>query len=103
PARGGVRRGSHPDARTTGRARSRAPGVRSRRATGPDAQAPPSSERRQGVMRSLAEAAVEAADCVRCRLSETRTQVVFGVGNPEADLMFIGEAPGFHEDRQGEP
>jgi uracil-DNA glycosylase len=54
-------------------------------------------------MRSLAEAGVEAADCVRCPLSETRTQVVFGVGNPDADLMFIGEAPGFHEDRQGEP
>jgi len=54
-------------------------------------------------MRPLAEAAAEAADCVRCRLSETRTQVVFGVGNAEADLMFIGEAPGFHEDRQGEP
>ena len=32
-----------------------------------------------------------------------RTQVVFGVGDPDADLMFIGEAPGFHEDKQGEP
>lgn len=47
--------------------------------------------------------AAEAAGCTRCRLAETRTQVVFGVGNPDAELMFIGEAPGFHEDKQGEP
>jgi uracil-DNA glycosylase family 4 len=44
-----------------------------------------------------------AAGCVRCRLAEGRTQVVFGVGNPDADLMFVGEAPGFHEDKQGYP
>lgn len=53
--------------------------------------------------RTLAEAAAEAAGCTKCRLAEGRTQVVFGVGNASADLMFIGEAPGFHEDRQGEP
>jgi uracil-DNA glycosylase family 4 len=53
--------------------------------------------------RTLAEAAADAAGCTRCGLAEGRTQVVFGVGNPHADLMFIGEAPGFHEDRQGEP
>ena len=53
--------------------------------------------------RTLAEVAAEAATCTRCRLAEGRTQVVFGVGNPDADLLFIGEAPGFHEDRQGEP
>jgi DNA polymerase len=45
----------------------------------------------------------ETAACTKCRLSETRTQVVFGVGNPDADLMFVGEAPGFHEDKQGFP
>jgi DNA polymerase len=45
----------------------------------------------------------EAAGCTRCRLAEGRTQVVFGVGNPEADLMFVGEAPGADEDIQGEP
>jgi DNA polymerase len=44
-----------------------------------------------------------AAGCVRCALSETRTQVVFGSGSPTADLMFVGEAPGFHEDKQGVP
>lgn len=53
--------------------------------------------------RTLEEVALEASTCVRCRLSAGRTQVVFGVGAPNADLMFIGEGPGFHEDRQGEP
>jgi uracil-DNA glycosylase len=43
------------------------------------------------------------ADCTRCELAAGRTQVVFGVGNPDADLMFVGEAPGFHEDQQGIP
>ena len=42
-------------------------------------------------------------DCRRCGLCSGRTQVVFGVGSPFADLMFVGEGPGFHEDRQGEP
>ena len=45
----------------------------------------------------------EALVCTLCRLAQTRTQVVFGVGDPDADLMFIGEAPGFNEDQQGEP
>ncbi|HEX6844451.1 MAG TPA: uracil-DNA glycosylase [Actinomycetota bacterium] len=53
--------------------------------------------------RTLAEAAAEAAGCTRCGLAEGRTQVVYGVGSPDAGLMFIGEAPGFHEDRKGEP
>ena len=47
--------------------------------------------------------AAEAAGCTRCRLHESRTQVVFGQGDPHADLMLVGEAPGFHEDRQGIP
>jgi uracil-DNA glycosylase family 4 len=41
--------------------------------------------------------------CTACRLSETRTNVVFGVGDPRADLMLVGEAPGRNEDLQGEP
>jgi DNA polymerase len=45
----------------------------------------------------------EARDCVRCPLHQTRTQVVFGNGNADADLMFIGEAPGANEDRLGLP
>jgi DNA polymerase len=47
--------------------------------------------------------AAEIAGCTRCRLAEGRTQVVFGVGNANAELMFVGEAPGFHEDKQGYP
>src|SRR5438552_17931478 len=54
-------------------------------------------------MSALAALAAEASACTSCRLAQTRTQVVFGVGNPEAELMFVGEAPGFHEDKQGFP
>jgi DNA polymerase len=43
------------------------------------------------------------ATCSRCSLSRTRTNLVFGEGNPEAELMFVGEAPGAEEDRQGKP
>jgi DNA polymerase len=46
---------------------------------------------------------VIALACTKCRLAETRKQVVYGIGNPKADLMFIGEAPGRDEDEQGEP
>jgi uracil-DNA glycosylase family 4 len=52
---------------------------------------------------ALSAYAAEIADCTRCPLSEGRTQVVFGNGDPNADLMFVGEAPGFHEDKQGFP
>jgi len=52
---------------------------------------------------TLDEARVEALGCVKCRLAKGRTQVVWLDGNPASDLMFVGEAPGFHEDRQGKP
>lgn len=45
----------------------------------------------------------EYQSCVMCSLSQARTKLVFGSGNPNALLMFIGEAPGFDEDQQGEP
>jgi uracil-DNA glycosylase len=45
----------------------------------------------------------EASGCVRCPLHQGRTKVVFGSGNADADLMFVGEAPGMHEDLQGLP
>ena len=45
----------------------------------------------------------ELGDCQRCRLKGGRKQIVFGVGNPEAELVFVGEAPGADEDRLGEP
>lgn len=51
----------------------------------------------------LVEVFREARVCVKCPLSRSRTQVVFGAGNADADLMFVGEAPGAEEDRQGRP
>jgi uracil-DNA glycosylase len=47
--------------------------------------------------------AAAVSGCTRCALAQARTQVVFGSGDPSADLMFVGEAPGFHEDKQGVP
>jgi DNA polymerase len=52
---------------------------------------------------ALREAAAEAAGCTRCGLAAGRTHVVFGEGNPDAALALVGEAPGFHEDREGIP
>jgi uracil-DNA glycosylase family 4 len=52
---------------------------------------------------SFDELAATANACTKCPLAETRTQVVFGVGNPNADLVFVGEGPGAEEDRQGIP
>jgi len=54
-------------------------------------------------MRTLQEAGLEASTCTKCRLAGGRTQVVYGTGNPDANLMFIGEGPGYYEDKQGEP
>jgi len=45
----------------------------------------------------------EVAGCTACSLCQTRTQTVFGVGDPQARVMFVGEAPGAEEDRRGEP
>ena len=45
----------------------------------------------------------ECEQCQKCRLCETRTKVVFGVGAPNAKVMFVGEGPGANEDQQGEP
>lgn len=57
-----------------------------------------------GPAAALAEIQKRVAACTRCaELSSTRTQTVFGVGNPQARLVFLGEAPGADEDRQGEP
>jgi len=52
---------------------------------------------------TLAELQEELGVCQRCPLSQSRNQLVFGSGNPEADLMFVGEAPGRAEDAQGLP
>jgi DNA polymerase len=55
------------------------------------------------VSTTLDELAVEASTCTRCPLAAGRTQVVFGMGDPHADLLFIGEGPGAEEDKQGLP
>ncbi|WP_447968727.1 uracil-DNA glycosylase [Nitrospira sp. M1] len=52
---------------------------------------------------TLDELKTSLTDCQKCRLSSGRTQVVFGIGNPNADIMFVGEGPGYYEDKQGEP
>jgi uracil-DNA glycosylase len=52
---------------------------------------------------SLEDLARSASTCTKCRLSTGRTQVVFGVGSSRAEVMFIGEGPGYYEDKQGEP
>ncbi len=65
----------------------------------PKAQSP-----EPGVIASLAALREDIGDCVRCKLCTLgRKQIVFGVGNPNADLMFVGEAPGRDEDIQGIP
>ena len=55
------------------------------------------------VQARLAELAAEASVCTACKLCDQRTQAVFADGSPTADLMFIGEGPGQHEDEQGLP
>ncbi len=61
---------------------------------------PDTTERRR---EQLVEVFREARTCTRCELSRSRSQVVFGAGNADADLMLVGEAPGAEEDRQGIP
>ncbi len=51
----------------------------------------------------LEKIAAQVASCKSCGLHETRTQTVFGTGSPKADIMFVGEAPGKEEDKQGKP
>jgi DNA polymerase len=67
------------------------------------ATAPPSDPDAADRAASLASLGAAAAACTRCRLAQGRRTVVFGSGNPDADLMLVGEAPGAEEDRQGLP
>src|SRR5262245_40602148 len=55
------------------------------------------------IRKTLPQIRAELGDCTRCKLHTTRRSIVFGVGSPEATLMFVGEAPGEQEDRRGEP
>ena len=73
-------------------------------ATQPTAQVDPSNPQSESVTSdSLDEVREQLGDCQRCRLHEGRTQIVFGDGNPAADLMFVGEGPGEQEDLRGIP
>ena len=71
----------------------------------PDTIAPaaPAEEAALAAVPTLAELRAAIGDCRRCRLCEKRNTIVFGVGNPDAEIMFIGEGPGYEEDKQGEP
>jgi DNA polymerase len=88
-------------------------GVRHPSDPGPDPRLTPSTQNQQNetpltfsknAAEALAAIRADIGDCMRCKLHTLgRTQVVFGVGNPDADLMFVGEAPGADEDVQGIP
>lgn len=71
---------------------------------GPPGSSPPArlltAEQAQKALRDIRE---KMGDCKRCKLHPHRTQIVFGTGNPKADLVFVGEGPGRDEDLQGEP
>ena len=74
---------------------------------GPASASPaPADDEEAGAPRGRAGLALvrdELGDCQRCKLAPSRQNLVFGVGNPDADLVFVGEAPGADEDAQGEP
>ncbi len=69
----------------------------------PPRPAPPPAPAEPAVVKTLDEVRQSLGDCHRCKLSQGRTQIVFGSGNPRAELVFVGEAPGAEEDRQGVP
>jgi uracil-DNA glycosylase len=58
---------------------------------------------RETITETLESIRADLGDCQRCKLSRGRNCIVFGDGNPKANLMFIGEGPGFEEDRKGQP
>jgi len=68
---------------------------------GLEALSPQTPEEKQAALEALRQRVLECRKCEH--LAQSRTHVVFGAGNPAADLMFVGEAPGGEEDRQGEP
>jgi DNA polymerase len=73
------------------------------KSAGEDPVNPPPTQPSEVLSAALGAIREDIGDCRRCKLCERRTQVVFGVGNPDADLMFVGEGPGEEEDRKGEP
>jgi uracil-DNA glycosylase len=61
------------------------------------------SQQGEGTQITLDTVRAELGDCQRCKLAPKRTNIVFGSGNPSAELVFVGEAPGYDEDQQGMP
>lgn len=61
------------------------------------------SERKPKMYNTLEELKKDCMNCQKCELAKTRTNLVFGVGNPDTEVLFVGEGPGFNEDMQGEP
>jgi uracil-DNA glycosylase len=83
---------------------SRDPNWRARPQGGSGQDVIPLATLSTGQPQTLAAIRADIGDCTRCKLHTLgRRQIVFGVGNPQADLMFVGEAPGADEDVQGEP
>ncbi len=80
--------------------REGAPARQSARAEAPAADLLPVLNDKVSALRAISE---DIGDCTRCVLHRGRKNIVFGVGNPEAELMFVGEGPGADEDIQGEP
>lgn len=101
PIQGGPIRPEPPKPRATSRQPAELESASPESST-PTVSTPTASTLAQRAEQLLA-CATEAGGCTRCRLAEGRNRVVFGVGDPNADLMFIGEGPGADEDRQGEP
>ena len=64
---------------------------------------PPGRGWREAPGEGLESIRTELGDCQRCKLAPKRTNIVFGSGNPNAELVFVGEAPGYDEDQQGLP
>ena len=85
------------------RPKSGSPDVAAPNAAGLGPVTTPPASRSLAGGRSLDLVREELGDCKRCKLAPTRTNLVFGVGNPKAHLVFVGEAPGADEDAQGEP
>ena len=73
------------------------------RETVPAEMTPAPEKPRQTVVAALKEMEETLRNCTRCKLAKGRNKLVFGEGNPQADLMFVGEGPGRDEDRQGRP
>jgi uracil-DNA glycosylase family 4 len=96
-----ARRGAAPEAPAATDAAKRAPSATAQPA--PSQLGMIGTDSPWGAHPSLDEVREALGDCTRCRLCERRTQIVFGDGDPAADLMFVGEGPGAEEDRRGLP